>query len=200
METSNWIVHCMISVCTWQAGCKHAARTDKKQPSSYSYRICLFFFDKFVECLVLFLRTRKLTWESINHKQAIGDDDIVDIVSKSLFSPLDRDKSHLCAYMIPNWSFESPVALISPDLPLLPRTHLNPSTCALTMQSCHYRKTTKEASCFLHSPWHDTALIIYPSIENCPFFLFFFLSNKKKKKKNKQTNSELSHLHGNTYK
>ena len=60
--------------------------------------------------------------------------------------------------MIPNWSFESPVALASPVLPLLTRTHLNPSTCALTMQSCHYRKTTKEAFLFLAQPmtWHCT--------------------------------------------
>ena len=83
------------------------------------------------------------------------------VVSKSLFnqkSPLNHDKSHLCAYMIPNWSFESPVALASPGLPLLLRTHLNPSTCALTMQSCRYRKTTKEAFLFLTQPttWHCT--------------------------------------------
>ena len=45
----------MINVCTRQAECKQAAQADKKQPSSYSYRTCLF-FDKFVECLVLFLR------------------------------------------------------------------------------------------------------------------------------------------------
>ena len=78
------------------------------------------------------------------------------MVSKSLFnqkSPLDHDKSHVYAYMIPNWSFESPVALASPALPLLPRAHLNPSTCALTMQSCRYRKTTKElAFLFLAQP------------------------------------------------
>ena len=82
-------------------------------------------------------------------------------VSKSLFSqksPLDHDESHLCAYMFPNWYFESPVALASPVLPLLPRTHLNPSTCALTVQSCHYRKTTKETFRFLAQPmtWHRT--------------------------------------------
>ena len=43
-------------------------------------------------------------------------------------------------------------------LPLLPRTYLNPSTCALTMQSCHYRKTAKEAFLFLAQPmtWHCT--------------------------------------------
>ena len=107
---------------------------------------------------------RILTWESINHKQTIWDDNICKlyiVVSKSLFSqksPLDHDKSHLCAYMIPNWYFESPVALASPVLPLLPRTHLNPSTCALTMQSCHYRKTTKDAFLFLAQPmtWHCT--------------------------------------------
>ena len=60
--------------------------------------------------------------------------------------------------MIPTWSFESPVALASPGLPLLLRTHLNPSTCALTMQSCRYRKTTKEAFLFLAQPtmWHCT--------------------------------------------
>ena len=60
--------------------------------------------------------------------------------------------------MIPNWSFESPVDLASPGLPLLLRTHLNPSTCALTMQSCCYRKTTKEALLFLAQPttWHCT--------------------------------------------
>ena len=60
--------------------------------------------------------------------------------------------------MIPNWCFESPVALASPVLPFLPRTHLNPSTCALTMQSCHYSKTTKEAFLFLAQPmtWHRT--------------------------------------------
>ena len=60
--------------------------------------------------------------------------------------------------MIPTWSFESPVALASPGLLLLLRTHLNPSTCALTMQSCRYRKTTKEAFLFLAQPmtWHCT--------------------------------------------
>ena len=60
--------------------------------------------------------------------------------------------------MIPTWSFESPIALASPGLPLLLRTHLNPSTCALTMQSCRYRKTTKEAFLFLAQPtmWHCT--------------------------------------------
>ena len=60
--------------------------------------------------------------------------------------------------MIPTWSFESPVALASPGLPLLLRTHLNPSTCALTMQSCRYRKTTKEVFLFLAQPmtWHST--------------------------------------------
>ena len=172
METSNWIVHCMISVCTWQAGCKHAARTDKKNSLQVILIVFVFFFfDKFVECLVLFLRARKLTWESINHKQAFWDDDIV---SKYLFSPLDRDKSHLCAYMIPNWSFESPVALVSPGLPLLPRTHLNPSTCALTMQSCHYRKTTKEVFLCLAQPmtWHRTDHL--PLHRKLTFFLFFF--------------------------
>ena len=67
-------------------------------------------------------------------------------------SSVNRDKGHLCACMIPNRSFESPVALASPGLPLLLRTHLNPSTCALTMQSCRYRKTTKEAFLFLAQP------------------------------------------------
>ena len=38
------------------------------------------------------------------------------------------------------------------------RTHLNPSTCPFTMQSCHYRKTSKEAFLFLALPmtWHGT--------------------------------------------
>ena len=61
--------------------------------------------------------------------------------------------------MIPNWSFESPVALASPGLPLLLRTHLNPSTCALTMQSCRYRKTTKEAFLFLVQPTTWNAIV-----------------------------------------
>ena len=33
--------------------------------------------------------------------------------------PVDCDKSHLCACMIPNWYFESPVALVWPG-PLFP--------------------------------------------------------------------------------
>ena len=94
-------------------------------------------------------------------EQTIWDDNIVNYISLSFFkqkSPLNCDKNHLCACMIPNWYFESPVALASPVLPLLPRTHLNPSTCALTMQSCRYRKTTKEAFLFLAQPmtWHCT--------------------------------------------
>ena len=94
-------------------------------------------------------------------EQTIWDDNIVNYISLSFFkqkSPVNCDKNHLCACMIPNWYFESPVALASPVLPLLPRTHLNPSTCALTMQSCHYRKTTKEAFLFLAQPmtWHCT--------------------------------------------
>ena len=86
----------------------------------------------------------------------------VPYISLSIFNPkslLDRDKSYLWACMIHNWSFESPVALVSPGLPLLSRTHLNPSTCPLTMQSCHYRKTRKkEAFLFLAQPmtWHGT--------------------------------------------
>ena len=59
METSDRLVHCMVKVCTWQAECKQAARADQKQPSSYPYRACLF-FDKFVECLMLFLRTQEI--------------------------------------------------------------------------------------------------------------------------------------------
>ena len=85
-------------------------------------------------------------------KQAIWDDNIVNYISLSFFkqkSPVNCDKYHLCACMIPNWYCESPAALASPVLPLLPRTHLNPSTCALTMQSCHFPKTTKEAFLFL---------------------------------------------------
>ena len=110
---------------------------------------------------MLFIGPRKLTWESINHKQTIWEDNIVNYISSSLFkkkSPVNRNKSHLCACMIPNWSFESPVASASPGLPLLRRTHLNPSTWALTMQLCHYRKTTKEAFLFLAQPttWHWT--------------------------------------------
>ena len=60
--------------------------------------------------------------------------------------------------MIPNWYFEAPVDLASPVLPLLPQTHLNSFTCALIIQSCHYRKTTKEAFLFLPQPmtWYWT--------------------------------------------
>ena len=92
----------------------------------------------------------------------IWADNIVNYISLQSFfkqkSPVNCDENHLCAFMIPNWSFESPVALSSPVLPLLPRTHLNPSTCALTMQSCHFSKTTKEAFLFLAQPmtWHRT--------------------------------------------
>ena len=115
-------------------------------------------------------------------------------VSKSLFSqksPLDHDKSHLCAYMIPNWYFESPVALASPVLPLLPRTHLNPSTCALTMQSCHYSKTTKEAFLFLAQPmtWHRTGHLLlqrnkvpsknYPETDRFLEFRTHLMKNRK---------------------
>ena len=60
--------------------------------------------------------------------------------------------------MIPNWYFESPVALASPVLPLLPRTPLNPSTCALTMQSWHYRKTTKDRSIPVSCTANDVTL------------------------------------------
>ena len=94
-------------------------------------------------------------------KQTISDNNIVNYISLSFFkqkSPVNCDKYHLCACMIPNWYCESPAALASPVLPLLPRTHLNPSTCALTMQSCHYPKTTKEAFLFLAQPmtWYCT--------------------------------------------
>ena len=60
--------------------------------------------------------------------------------------------------MIPNWSFESPVTLVSPGVSLLPRTHPNPSTCALTIQSYHHHKTTNEAILFLAqlTKWHRT--------------------------------------------
>ena len=123
---------------------------------------------RFVECLVLFVRTQEINM-GINQpcEQTIWDDNIVNYISFQSFfkqmSPVNCDNNHLCAYMIPNWPAESPVALASPVLPLLPRTRLNPSTCALTMQSCHYRKTTRKHSCFLHSPWRDTALVIYTS-------------------------------------
>ena len=95
-------------------------------------------------------------------EQTIWDDTIVNYISLSFFkqkSPVNCDKNHLCACMIPNWYFESPVALASPVLPLLLRTHLNPSTCALTMQSCHYREQQRiEAFLFLAQPmtWHCT--------------------------------------------
>ena len=93
-------------------------------------------------------------------EQTIWDGNIVNYISLQSFfkqmSPVNCDKNHLRAYMIPDWSSESPVALASPVLSLLPRK--NPSTCALTMQSCHYRKTTKEAFLFLAQPmtWHRT--------------------------------------------
>ena len=137
-----------------------SSSSSQKQPSSYSYRTCLF-FDKFVQCLVLFLRIQEINM-AINQplkKKTIWNDSIVNYISSSIFkSPVNRDKSHLCACMIPSRSFESPVALASPGLPLLPRTHLNPSTCALPMQSCCYRKTTKEAFLFLAqlTTWHCT--------------------------------------------
>ena len=102
------------------------------------------------------------------------------------------DKSHLCACMIPNWPFESPVALASAVLPLLPRTHLNPSTCALTMQSCHYRKTTKEAFLFVAQPmtWHCTGHLPlqrnkvpsknYPETDRFLEFRTHLMKNRKK--------------------
>ena len=99
-------------------------------------------------------------------EQTIWDDNVVNYISLQSFfkqkSPVNCDENHLCAFMIPNWSFESPVALSSPVLPLLSRTHLNPSTCALTMQSCHYSKTTKEAFLFLAQPmtWHRTGHLL----------------------------------------
>ena len=94
-------------------------------------------------------------------EQTIWDDNIVNYTSLSFFKqkgPVNCDKNHLCVFMIPNWYFESPVALASPVLPLLSWTHLNPSTCALTMQSCQYRKATKEAFLFLAQPmtWNCT--------------------------------------------
>ena len=96
-------------------------------------------------------------------EQTIWEDNIVNYISlQSFFKQINCDNYHLCAFMIPNWSFESPVALASPVLPLLLRTHLNPSTCASTMQSCHYRKTTKEAFLFLAQPmtWHRTGHLL----------------------------------------
>ena len=59
---------------------------------------------------------------SISHKKTIWDDNIVQYRGLSSIdkSPLDRDKSHLCACMIPNRYFESPVRLVWPGLPLLP--------------------------------------------------------------------------------
>ena len=127
-------------------------------------------------------------------EQTIWDDNIVNYISLSFFkqkSPVNCDKNHLCTCMIPNWYFESPVALASPVLPLLPRTHLNPSTCALTMQSCHYRKTTKEAFLFLAQPmtWHCTGhlpLQRKSAIEKLSWNRSLSRISKKKKKKQKK--------------
>ena len=62
--------------------------------------------------------------------------------------------------MIPNWFFKSPLWYY--QVFLLPWTHLNPSTCPLTMLSCQYRRQQRTHSCFLPSPRLGTALIIYP--------------------------------------
>ena len=58
----------------------------------------------------------------ISHKQTIWDDNIVKYRGLSSIekSPLERDKSHLCACMIPNRYFASPAALVWPGLPLAP--------------------------------------------------------------------------------
>ena len=145
--------------CLWNAKIRLTLQTAIQLLYSPIYTAIqvLVFFNFFV----IFLRL-------INHKQTSWDDNIITYISSSLFkqkSLVNRDKSHLDACMIPTWSFESPIALASPGLPLLLRTHLNPSICALTMQSCCYQR---KHSYFMHSPRSDPALIIYPSKEKYP--------------------------------
>ena len=84
-------------------------------------------------------------------------------ISWSLFnkkSPLDRNKSHLYTCMIPNWYFDSPVALVSwyDQVFLLPWTRLTPCTFLLTTQTCLSCWTTKEPFPFRVQPmtWHRT--------------------------------------------
>ena len=92
-------------------------------------------------------------------------------ISWSLFnkkSPLDRNKSHLCACMFPNWYFESTAAFVSwyDQAFLLPQTCLTPCTFPLTIQSCLSRWTTKEPFLFRAQPmiaWRGTELFTYPS-------------------------------------
>ena len=70
---------------------------------------------------VIFSSQEPNTSGNLRHKKTIWDDNIVKYPSWYLFnkkSPLDRDKSHLCVCMIPNWYFESPVALVWPPLVL----------------------------------------------------------------------------------
>ena len=79
-------------------------------------------------------------------------------------SPLDRDKSHLCACMIPNWYFESPVALVWPGHPLAPDApdplyfSFNHSVMSISLGN---KLETILVSC--SAPWYGTELITYPS-------------------------------------
>ena len=90
---------------------------------------------------------RKISWYLFNKK-----------------SPMDSDKSQLCVCMIPNWYFESPVALVWPGLPLAPDApdplyfSFNHSVMSISQDN-----KIRNHSCFVRSPWCGTELITYPS-------------------------------------
>jgi len=122
-------------------------------------------------------------------------------ISWSLFnkkSPLDRDKSHLCACMIPNWYFESPVALVWSGLPLAPDAPdpLHFSFNHSVMSISQDNKGTIPVSCAAHDvashwsltpPKEQSATVKLPS--NC---LHLTKDTAKRKKNRNSIQSPLS--------
>jgi len=109
-------------------------------------------------------QNRKISWSLFNKK-----------------SPLDRDKSHLCTCMIPDWYFESPVALVWPGLPLTPGRTWPLVLFLQPFSHVYLAGQQRNHSCFVRSPWCGTALITSPSKGtkyHCEFTLEFLTSDK----------------------